>query len=302
MVFHMRQHDRTCRPLAWLLAAVLALGGLGCWPQHQVGYRPPEPETPAERNFEVVWQAVRDVLESHRFEINRQDRRAGVMTTEALVGQQFFEFWRKDAATVYSYGENSVQTIFRAAKVTIHPVENSDKFDFTVQVAIARSDKGAQQLSDASQAMVVHGGVDVSRREDSAPNINAILTYEDLLAPRSPRAVPRAPVVPLGFDRRLEEVLAHEIRVASAGYVYSVPEPVQYTDPGELLPSTSPPPPGPQGPNPALPESPPPMPNPAGGNDNEEGAVEVRLLPAAESVDADAGPEDSPTPDNVPVP
>jgi hypothetical protein len=44
------------------------------------------------------------------------------------------------------------------------------------------------------------------------------------------------------------------------------------------------------------------MPNPAGGNDNEEGAVEVRLLPAAESVDADAGPEDSPTPDNVPVP
>lgn len=263
-----------------LASVLLAACGLGCWPQHQVSYRPPEAQTPEQRNFEVVWQAARDALEAHDFVIDRQDRRAGVMTTEALVGQHFFEFWRKDASTAYSYGENSVQTIFRAAKVTIHPVKDSDEFGFSVKVAVARSDSAPRQLTDASQAMSVHGGVDDTRRERYAPRVNALLKYDDLLAPANPDVPPRAPLVPLGFDRRLEEVITHEVRVAAAGYVHAVPDPVRYTDPGAIIPTGPEPPRTSQGPNPAMPEAPPPMPNPASSDDGE--TVDVRLVPPAE--------------------
>jgi hypothetical protein len=281
--------------------------GAGCWPRHQVSYRPPEPETEAERNFEVVWTAAREVLRDYGFELRRQDRRAGVMTTDAIVGQHFFELWRRDAATLYSYGENSVQTIFRAAKVTIHPVEGRDKFDFTLKVAVARSDKPSEQLTDASQTMMVYGGVDTSRREGGPGSFNERLQYDDLLAERALDDMEDFPLVPLGFDHRLQQRLSHKIRVAATGYVVVVPEPVEYTDPGELIPSGPPKPAGPVLPNPALPAVPPPVPNPGGRvRDSDDAAkdtghVESRIIPAGEpSVDAPESPVTEPddtTPD-----
>jgi hypothetical protein len=277
-----------------------ALGGSGCWPKYQVGYRPPEGQTAAERSFEMGWAAARETLQDRGFELSRQDRRAGVITTKAVVGQHFFEVWRRDATTLYSYGENSVQTILRAAKITFQPVEGSDKFAIDVKIAVARSDAEPQQFTDASQTMGLFGGVDTSRSEGREPSMLARLKYEDLLAPRDPADIPDAPVVPLGFDQRLEEILAADIREAAAGYIDEVARPAEFTDPGELMPTQSSGPPAPDVPNPALPSAPPPVPNPGGapvdtstGND-----VEPRLAPATEqsapSSDAPSQPEPQP--------
>jgi hypothetical protein len=151
--------------------------------------------------------------------------------------------------------------------------------------------------------MMVYGGVDTSRREGGPGSFNERLQYDDLLAARALDGPQDFPIVPLGFDHRLEQRLSHKIRVAAMGYVFVVPEPVRYTDPGELIPSGPQEPTGPALPNPALPAVPPPLPNPGGrvGDSDDaaidDGQVESRIVPADESIpesDEATAPMDAP--------
>jgi hypothetical protein len=146
--------------------------------------------------------------------------------------------------------------------------------------------------------------VDTSRREGGPGSFNERLQYDDLLAARALDDGQGFPLVPLGFDHRLEQRLSHNIRVAATGYVFVVPEPVEYTDPGELIPSGPQEPTGPALPNPALPAVPPPVPNPGGSvRDSDDlgsdgGRVESRIIPAKESAPEPDEP-DEPTADIV---
>ena len=82
------------------------------------------PRTPAERNFDAVWRASLDVLGEYNFEIDRRNKRAGVITTLPMTGRHWFEFWRKDAAAGNNLAEGTVQTVYRAATVSIRPSSN----------------------------------------------------------------------------------------------------------------------------------------------------------------------------------
>ena len=110
--------------LILLLGAMTAL--LGCQPDHVKPFDP-GPTTAAEQNFEALWQSARHVLKKRGFEIDRQDRRDGVMTTYATSSGHFFELWRKDAATIFNQRENALQNILRAVKVTLHRVKGTNR-------------------------------------------------------------------------------------------------------------------------------------------------------------------------------
>lgn len=155
----------------------------------------------AERDFEAVWQASRQTLQGYHFELDRQDRRAGVITTAPLTGMHFFELWRKDAVRPADFGESTVQTIYRTARVTVRPIQaDAQTYQARVEVSLHRSDKPAPQVtstSDAYSLFSLRGG----RKGRPQPLLEAT-------AGGGPR-------VDLGQDRALEAKLASDIAAAA---------------------------------------------------------------------------------------
>ena len=205
-----------------LLAAVGYIAG--CGPvEHVATGELPANLTPRERNFETLWMSARRTLRRYNFEVDRQDRREGLMTTKALQGSQMAEFWRKDGATWYTKRENSLQPIMRAVKIQVVPVEGTDKFDFTVQVAMARLNRMPPQLTSSSQLRGAHA-------EGQLPS----LKYADLIRLDAEDDLPAAKagnqyiqrhldpdemITPLGWDPDLAEDIARDIR-AHAGLAW----------------------------------------------------------------------------------
>jgi len=94
--------------------------------------------SPAEKDFEALWQASLHTLQRYRFVIDRTDRRAGVIETFPMTAQQWFEFWRKDAVTCYDLAEGSLQGVTRRARVRIAPEQPATAAAPTTQPAPPR--------------------------------------------------------------------------------------------------------------------------------------------------------------------
>lgn len=125
---------------------------IGCQPKYTQPVVEPKPLTDKQRNFERVWQATRRVLVRYDFHIDRRDPRAGVITTWPMTGKQIFELWRKDAARASDSGESTLQTIYRAVKVTIHPTTDGLDYKPVVEVFVSRSNKPTDSIASTSDA------------------------------------------------------------------------------------------------------------------------------------------------------
>ena len=161
--------------------------------------------TPAQKNFVALWQGSLDVLRDYGFTVDRQDRREGLITTRPLVGRQWFEFWRKDAATSYDVLEGSLQTVYRTALVRIRVTDpNTDNYQAGVEVVLTRSDKeqsAVKTVSDAYGMFTMPGGEDAITR----PKLG-----NTMLATAPPVPDPNS-VVSLATDPVLSRKLADEI-------------------------------------------------------------------------------------------
>ncbi len=138
--------------LTIVLALLVSTVGVGC-ANYTEPIAPLRPLTPSERNFRIVWRASLDVLRSYGFRIDRMDPRDGVISTFAMTGKHFFEFWRKDTATVSSAAESAIQTIYRDVTVTLRPADADGRAYYAfVIVRAKRSDLGTPQVSSVSEA------------------------------------------------------------------------------------------------------------------------------------------------------
>lgn len=190
-----------------LLVLCFVVPSVCCLPGCKVDYTKPATQpralTAAEKDFEAVWQASRQTLRDYHFELDRQDRRAGVITTEPLTGMHFFELWRKDAARPADFGESTIQTIYRTAKVTIGPVKPDAKtYKAQVDVLLRRSDREFEDVTSTSEAVRLYRSGDRKRRRAPLP--------ESGLARGAP-----ADCVELGHDRSLEARLTADIAAAA---------------------------------------------------------------------------------------
>jgi len=169
-----------------------------------VNYRAPvqrPPRTEMERNYNNTWEAVRTTLRYYGFEPEYQDRRNGIITTYAESSGHFLEeMWKKDHTSPLGAVENSVQNIYRAVKVKLHRAPG-DRFDVEVAVAKARSNVPEAQVTDACEVIYA--------RSDSMPRK---MTFQELLVPQGDPS----PVVPMGWDERLADMIIADIR-ESAG-------------------------------------------------------------------------------------
>jgi len=190
------------KSLICLIVAGAALINLGCV-RYTSPTQPARKMTPAERNFEAVWQASRNVLKEFYFELDRQDRRAGVITTYPMVAQHAGEFWRKDAVTDSDLAEGTIQTIYHQAKVSIEPTSpENGSYRPVVEVRTFRSNRQEMQVSSTSDAYDLFRlpGADSRKRR---------------LLDRG-RTEPDDVLADLGRDEDLENLLTAKIRLAAA--------------------------------------------------------------------------------------
>ena len=202
-----------------ILTAALAVSVGGC-ALHNKPIAGEPTLTPAQRNFDAVWRASLDVLRRYHFPIRRQDRRAGVITTGQTTGKQFFEIWRDDAGTGFHVAENSLQTMYRKATVTVWAKEGQpDVYEAGVTIELVRSDMDSFQVTSTSEAYSIftfpggRGSFVVtdeikrqSRRADDAGQDDS-------------HATPPKGIVPLGRDTALEDRIAGKIADTAGKYL-----------------------------------------------------------------------------------
>lgn len=188
--------------VAVMIAAAAAVALSGC----EVDFEPatrPAGLTEAQANFETVWDAGRYVLRKYHFDLDRQDRREGLITTLPMTGMHFFELWRKDAPRPQDFGESTLQTIYRTAEVKVRPTSpGAGTFTAQVEVRLMRSDRPTPQITSTSDAYSLFAIAGNKRKQDR------------LLLGEQRRRDEAADLVPLGNDRALEAKLTAEIAAA----------------------------------------------------------------------------------------
>ena len=121
----------------FLAVGVLILAAAGC-------HRPAQPTTAVsqdvyladESSFDSLWESSQEVLRRHRFELDRVDRRSGIITTFPVTSQGFIEFWRHDVDTAFDLLESSLRTVRRSA--TVHVSRTADDPSARVSVTVRR--------------------------------------------------------------------------------------------------------------------------------------------------------------------
>lgn len=189
--------------------------------------------TPDE-NFNAVWDAAVETLWEYRFEIDRNDRRAGVLTTFPLVGRHWFEFWRKDAATNNDIAEGTLQTMYRQATVTVRayrpggplaeeaaslpttlPVASAGPATYYVNVVIqtGRSDNPGPMVTCTSEAFELFSGAIATPQPVSE---GKAVARPGSKVVEEPTEIGGEHVVDLGRDKNLERIIQEKI-IARAG-------------------------------------------------------------------------------------
>ena len=109
----------------------------------------------SDEEFRALWEACQTVLRRHRFEIDRKDLRAGVITTFPQTSQHFLEFWRHDVDTPYDLAESAMRTVRRS--VTIQISKPKDNSEHVVDVAVnkERLHTTERQINNAAAALRV---------------------------------------------------------------------------------------------------------------------------------------------------
>ena len=101
-----------------------------------------------EVEMDALWAATLDVLRRHRFQVDRRDLTAGVITTFPETSGHWFEVWRRDTATPYDTLESNLQTIRREVTVNIAPGDDPESRTLAVKVAKQRLTAEQRQVTN----------------------------------------------------------------------------------------------------------------------------------------------------------
>ena len=188
----MNKPAMTKKYLPLMLIALAGLVLIGCAEE-----RGPHSEavTRCNASFEKVWNACLASLEEHSFQIDRHDRRFGLIVSKPVAGKQFFEFWRKDTASGYDLLNSSLHTIRRVVTIRIAK-QGPMQFQVDIEAQAQRISTSSSQLNSTAEAFEMMGsqGVHVSP------------SRSDYLSPRA------EPVwVDIGREGDLEQAIMKDI-------------------------------------------------------------------------------------------
>jgi hypothetical protein len=195
-----------------VMASVVAMAA-GCV-QYTTPMAPEAEMTTSEKNFQVLWLAAQDVLREYHFVIDRHDRRAGILTTRPLTGQQFFEPWRKDAVTQWDLWDGSIKTLYRSVTIRIQAKDpQAQWYEPVVEVTVSKPNPPKQPVHSTSAAY----GMFILPTETGSEEQHSILGYsyrpEDM--PQEDQELPE-PQQFLMKDEPLAKKLTEKITAAAA--------------------------------------------------------------------------------------
>jgi len=106
---------------------------------------------------DALWEAAQDVLRKHRFALDRVDRAAGVITTQPVTSQHWFEFWRRDVGTSRDAMESSINPLRRWVEVTFAREEDGAWSEVAVMVHKERLSSPDRQFNSTGAAYQFFG-------------------------------------------------------------------------------------------------------------------------------------------------
>lgn len=142
----------------WVILTCLGCGWAGC-------AAPAGPEGPTAAGlwlrdaqaFDRQWDTALSVLRKHGFVPDRQDTRAGVITTLPLTSRQSWEFWRGDCCDRYYQAECDLHTVRRLARVEFERRSDLGEYQLGVLVDVERLSRPERAVMLASGAMNLYG-------------------------------------------------------------------------------------------------------------------------------------------------
>ena len=147
----------------------------GCLGPRRDNYQSSQPVMIAVSSPEAdgLWAAVQDTLRTHRFRLDRVDRRAGIITTLPETSQHFFEVWRHDVDTRTDFWEATLNPLRRWVEVTLAGGDDSTWTKLAVAVHKERFSAPDRQFNSSGSVYEYFG--------DELPSTggSARLTLED---------------------------------------------------------------------------------------------------------------------------
>jgi hypothetical protein len=143
--------------------------------------------------YDALWEAVGDVLRSRYFELDRQDRREGVLTTLPDTTAAGFELWRPQPNNPYMWVEANVHTVQRQATVRLRQVEGEGDYEVDVEIERFRYNLEERQITNSAAALRLYSS--------DAPTTSG----------RSVSPAESSYWIPLGRDADMEQAVLHSI-------------------------------------------------------------------------------------------
>ena len=147
------------------------------------------------KDFNVLWNACRDVVRAAGFTTDRTDYREGLLTTLPLVSKMPYEFWKSDLVTPHDFAQSAVGTVRRTVRFTIRRLADGS-FEATPKVLVERDSMFERRITSVDQwrSIFYLRGIDVQRENEL-----------------NDEAVPAEYWYAIGRDNALERQLAQRV-------------------------------------------------------------------------------------------
>ena len=110
----------------------------------------PPAATVKDDDFFKLWDACRVEVRHREFLIDREDYRAGLLTTQPLTSRQFWEVWRRDVGTIDGLEDSSLASIRRTVRFNLIRQEDGT-YLATPRVLIERYASVERRLTSITQ-------------------------------------------------------------------------------------------------------------------------------------------------------
>ena len=119
----------------------------GCAQKQQIK---PDPICLANMDLQSAMNQTELVLLKMNFIVNKADISSGIMRTKPLPGGQFFEIWRKDNRTGYSWWQSNIHSIQRTAELNF--IQRNDLLCVDCNVVIERLSIPEKEIDSSARA------------------------------------------------------------------------------------------------------------------------------------------------------
>jgi len=108
-------------------------------------------------DFYQLWNICRSVAHDRFFQIDREDYREGLLTTQPLVSKQWWELWRRDVVTVHGIEESTLATIRRTIRFQLTE-EPGGRFRVEPKVLVERFASAERRLTAITEYHAAFSG------------------------------------------------------------------------------------------------------------------------------------------------